>query len=349
MPSSIAHYAVGAALLAVVGLRGRQLALGALIALVPDLDLVTAIPWALAAPHLPLGADALVQGAYLFGHRGLSHTFLMALIVAGLVWVATRSRRWSILTGVMWASHVALDTVSPWPTTPYWPFSTVKLHTPVVTGLDPILTLVSAATMLALIAPLIAERWGRATAATTADLSRLADRWGHRLAYASLAAVLFNVAWLGAVAAVNDVPFEDTYSANVPRTVTVLPDGDAWQLERRWAPWDDPTVERIPKAANRTFGPGAEEALATAKCTIDDLGPYSPIDDPIWVARPGEEGLVVEAIDLVRNATDTGSPRLLFTFSNGTLLGVDMTGEGGEDAWFRVAVPDPVVEAARCP
>lgn len=346
MPSTLAHYAVAAAVLAAVGLRGRTLAVGSLWAIVPDLDIVTAAPWLLAAPELPLDADALVTGAYVFGHRGLSHTFLAAVLAAGVAWAWTSRRRWAAYAGLAWTSHVLLDAVSPWPTTPYWPVSTAELHAPLVTGLDPLMTLLSVAAIVALAGPWVADRWSRVPGAPD-TWQRIRARWGHRLAVASLAAVAVNAAWLGAVAATSDATFEQTYSANLPRTVTVVPDDDAWRVDTYWLPGLDTGSERIPEVRFQGPAPGARAAVETARCTLDGLGPYSPVSDPVWLVRRGRGGTVVEAVDLVRNATGTGSPRLLFTFLEDRLT-VTMTGEEGRGSWFELRVPQAVVEAARC-
>lgn len=347
VPSSLAHYAVSAGILAAIGLRGRTLAIAALWAVVPDLDILTAVPWSLVGPELGLGADGLVTGQYLFGHRGLSHTFLMAGLVAVGVAAWTRRAKPALVAGLAWGSHVLLDALSPWPTTPYWPFSSAKVHVPIVTGLDPILTLVSAAAIVALLGPLARARWSSIPGAL--DRWREArSRWGHRLAAASVAAVLVNVAWLGAVAATHEADLSETYSANVPRTVTVVPTVDGWVRETHWFPGTSSGSEVIPEVDNRSAYPDVQPALASARCTIEELGPYNPVDDPIWVVRPGEEGLTIEALDLVRNATGSGSPRLIFTFDNGTVDQVTLTGEQGEDSWLRLPVPGPVVEAARC-
>lgn len=344
----MAHYAVAAALLAAFGLRRRELALGALWAVIPDLDVATAIPWTLAAPQLPLSADALVTGAYLFGHRGLSHTLLAAALAAAVAWAWTRQARWGLFAGLVWASHVVLDAVSPWPTTPYWPLSDATVHAPIVTGLDPIMTVASLAAIAALAAPFVAGRWESLGEARADRWRRFGHRWGHRFAYATLGAVLLNVAWLGAVAAGSGTSFSNTYSANVPRTVTVVPDGDAYEVGLRWSPWDAPETQRIPMAANRTQGLPGAEAIEQARCMLPGLGPYATVDKPVWIARPGREGVTVEAVDLLRNATSSGGPRLAFTFDDGRIERVATTGGNGDEGWFSVGVPQPVVEAARC-
>lgn len=347
VPNTVAHVAVAAGALALVGLRGRELALGSLWAAVPDLDVVTAIPWALAAPHLPLDADALFLGAHLFGHRGISHTFLAAALAGAGVYLVRR--RWgpALVAGGAWASHILLDAVSPWPVAAFWPLSDVLLNHPLVTGLDPIMTTVSLAALAVLLLPLLAARWDRVPWGVD-WLRRLRARHGHRLAVLSLATVALNAAWLGAVATAAGVPFGAVASANVPRTVAITPADDGWRVTERWLPGTEGQTRVVPEVRNRSLSPHAGQALATARCTLPNLGPYATVHGAVWEIRPGEQGLVVEAIDLSRNATGSGGPRLMFTFVDGRLASVQTTGERGEDDWFRIRVPDPVVEVARC-
>lgn len=345
----MAHYAVAAAVLAAAGLRHREMALGALWAVAPDLDVVTAIPWTLSAPHLGLDADALITGAYLFGHRGFSHTLLAAVLAGAAVWAITRKRRWGWIAAGAWTSHVALDTVSPWSTTPWWPISTTEVHAPVVTTLDPLLTIVSVAAIVAIAGPAVARRVDRVPEAATRWLSSARDRYARPLAYATIGVLLVNTAWLGAVAAGAQAPFSGTYSANLPRTVTAVEDGERWEVIQRWAPFTEGRARHVETVIDRVGGQAGEDALATARCTLPGLGPYSPIDQPIWVVRAADDGLRVEAIDLLRNATESGSPRLVFTVVGGTVQRVEMTGEDGPDGWLEIEIPQPVVEAARCP
>lgn len=345
----MAHYAVAAAVLAAAGLRGRELVLGAAWAIVPDLDVVTAVPWTLAAPRLDLSADVLIQGAYLFGHRGFSHTVLAALLTGGGVWAVTRERRWGFVAGGAWASHVVLDGLSPWSITPWWPVSTAELHLPIVTTLDPLLTTVSVAAMVAIAGPYLARRIERVPDGVTRWLSSTGTRYARPLAFASAGVLLVNAAWLGAVAVGASAPFSGTYSSNLPRTTTVVDAGDAWEVTHRWAPFTEGQSRNVEKVLDRVGGQAGQEALATARCTLPGLGPYSPVDRPIWVVRAADDGLRVEAIDLVRNATESGSPRLVFTVVDGTVERVEMTGEDGPDGWLMIQVPEAVVEAARCP
>lgn len=346
MTSTLGHYAVAAALLALLGCARRTVALGGLFAAAPDLDVLTAIPWTLAAPALPLDADTLLLGAHLFGHRGLSHTLLAAGLAALVTGLAVRSLRWAGVAGLAWASHVALDAFTPWPLAPLWPFSSLEVRYPIVTTLDPLLTLVSVAALVALLGPLVVDRYPIGSMARRERLTAFGHAWGRRLALASLAVLALHVAWLGGVAAAQDVPLSATHSANLPRTATVLDTDGGFEVQHRWSPFDDGETRHVAERQNRTARGNATQAMDAVACALPGLGPYGDVADPTLIARPATEGLIVEARDVVRNAT-TGGPHLQFHVVDGEILEAQTTREGQRD-WFRIGIPAPVLEAAAC-
>lgn len=340
------HYAVAAALLALLGCARRTVALGGLFAVLPDLDVLTAVPWALSASWLPLDADALVLGAHLFGHRGLSHTFLAAGLAAVAAGLLARSLRWAGVAGLAWASHVALDAFTPWPLAPFWPFSSLEFRYPMVTTLDPVLSIVSVAALVALLGPMLVDRYPLGPSTWRHRLRAFGHAWGRRLAVASLGVLALHVAWLGGVALAQDVPFAATHSANLPRTATVLDTDEGFEVQHRFSPFDDGEIRVVPDRQNRTATGNATRAMDAVACTLPNLGPYGEVRDPTLIARPAGEGLIVEARDVVRNAT-TGGPHLQFHVVDGEVVDAYTTREGQRD-WFRVSVPAAVLEAARC-
>ena len=106
MPSVFSHAIVGSTLVA-CGLprpRATLVALGAALAVVPDLDVVgLAFGWGLDHP---------------LGHRGLSHSLITAVTLAGLGTLACRprpvERRWRIwlVLAAAAASHGVLDAMT---------------------------------------------------------------------------------------------------------------------------------------------------------------------------------------------------------------------------------------------
>ncbi len=357
VPSSLAHYAIAAGVLTVLGFKGRKRSLGALWAIAPDLDVLTAIPWTVAAPHAPLGADSLIALGYIFGHRGLSHTLLAALLAAGAVWLWTRSRGWTLAAGIAWASHFALDALSPWPIQPFWPVSTVELQAPLVTTLDPLLTAASLLAMAALLGPLAANRWSWWSPQRRRRFQGWGDRWATpAVALAGVAIVLGGLN-LGATALAQDVSLAEVRPANMPRTTTVVETDQGWTITTRWAPWTDGSTTRILRLQDETNGTIPPDQIRAsvdqAACTLEGLGPYAPITEQAWVAilEDREDGgeLALEAFNPVREAMEPGGPRLLVNFADGEVASVALV--GGEDrlAWLSVTVPQAVVEAAACP
>jgi len=347
VPSPMAHYAVAAAVLLLLGAGRREAALGATFALVPDLDALTAIPWAIAAPHVPLDGGTLVFLGDLLGHRGFSHTFGAALLAALGAGLATRRARWALLAGGAWSTHVLLDLFTAWPIVPFWPVSDVQARIPLVTTLDPALALVSTATLVALLGPVLAERVRRLPERVRGLLERVPEAWGPRLAAASLAVLAVHPVWIGAVAASSpDAGFGDTASANLPRTATVVEEGDTWRVDYRWAPGVEAGGYAVPDRANRTATGNATQAMDAVDCTLDHLGPYGVVDEASLVARPGGEGLHVDARDVLRNATRSG-PHMVFHVVDGEVVDA-WTSREGQDA-FTIHVPEPVLEAAPCP
>lgn len=106
MPSVFSHAIVGSALVACGVSRPRAglVALGAALAVVPDLDVVgLAFGWGLDHP---------------LGHRGLSHSLLAAAVLAAVTMLAVRSRpaesRWRLwlVLALAAASHGLLDALT---------------------------------------------------------------------------------------------------------------------------------------------------------------------------------------------------------------------------------------------
>lgn len=345
----MAHYALGAAGLDTLGVPRRRLALVSLWAAAADLDAIPALVWTLLAPHLPLGADALRTGAHLFGHRGLSHTFTLALVVGVAVWALTRSRRSGLAAGGLWAGHVVLDAITEWPTRPLWPLTDAVFQWPLVTTVDPLLTVTSLAATVALLGPVLADALGWPGTRRRARLDRWSRRWGSRLVYASLGAIAFSASIVGAADLLHDEA--TVLPANAPRTASLdRPAGadvDAWTVTTRWLPGLNGEARQVPYVANRTNATPAG-LVSTAECALERMGPFAPVEHAVWTIRKGEPGWVVSGSDLIRNATG-GGPQVHVAVVDGAVHEAWITDEEDPTSRFRVPLPSVLWEEEPCP
>lgn len=349
MPNSLAHYAIAAAGLKPLGVQRRELALASLWSVAPDLDVIPAVAWSLAAPHVPVSSDMLLVGAHLFSHRGFSHTFSAALLVAGLVWWIV-DRRQGLLAGLAWAIHVGADMLTTWSTRPFWPVSDLSVQFPLVTGVDPLLTIVSAGTVVALLGPLLAARLEWPGAGKRASFERWGRRWGQPLAYASIGAIALStltVAW-GMTAS----PDATVLPGHTPITVGLdeVPEAqtEAWNVTTRWLPMQEGTTRQIPYVANMSEQAPSDIAQA-GECALEALGPYAPIDDPFWELSVHEVGWSLIGRDLVRNATGTGGGALQVLIEDGQPRRAWVFGGDAKDPRFRLQLPSVLLEDAACP
>jgi membrane-bound metal-dependent hydrolase YbcI (DUF457 family) len=347
VPSPLAHYAFAALSLRAVGFQRRELALVPLWAIVPDLDVLTALLWMLAGPNAPIGADALRTGAHLFGHRGFSHTFLAAILAAGIAW-GIKHRRAGVGVGVAWAGHVVLDTVTTWPTRPFWPVSNVEWHVPIVTTLDPVLTLASAAVTVTVLGPLVLEKLAWPDPAKRQAWTSRARQLQEPVMASVLGALVLAAATAGTAGLLAG---ETAFPAHTPRTVTVDPapstSPDTYNATTRWVPWAQGTTEPVPRVDDRA-NRSSQVPVDALECTIDALGPYSTVETPVFRVTQDGQDTVVGAQDLMRNATGTGGPWTWFELDNATIQEAWITGDDGRGSWLAYPIPQRVVEDASC-
>lgn len=345
----MAHYALGAAGLSLFDVPRRKLALASLWAAGADLDAVPALLWTVLAPNLDLGADALRTGAHVFGHRGLSHTFTAALLVGLAVWAFTRRRRAGLVAGGLWASHVVVDMITEWPTRPCWPLTDATVQLPLVTTVDPLLTLASTAAVVALLGPAVADGLGWPGDELRARFGRWGRRWGRALLYTTVGAVVFSASMVSATGLLHDGAL--VLPAHAPRTVDLDRPADAeveaWNVTTRWLPGLDGSAREVPYVANRTHAT-PPDLVGTAECTLEKLGPFAPVEHPVWSVRRGEDGWVASGGDLLRNVTG-GGPKVHVAVANGTVQDAWVSrGEADSDG-FRVGLPSALWEDQPCP
>jgi hypothetical protein len=119
MPLPPAHFLVGAAA-AEIGRTGSSLPpkrvwlVGGIFGLLPDMD---------KGVGILLGVGSAYQGVF-------THSFVAVLLVAGSVWLAS-GRRWALIAGLAYASHLIADVMEDRTGTsvqPFWPFTDRTLH-----------------------------------------------------------------------------------------------------------------------------------------------------------------------------------------------------------------------------
>lgn len=147
---TLTHIALGAVVGEVVGGKslGRKAAIaGALIALLPDLDVAV-------QPFLSSAASMLF-------HRGITHSFLIWLIVSPIIgyiiwrfYRSTPTRTWVMVSMAAWFSHIFIDGFNSYGTAWFLPFSQYRVAGGSIAVVDIFLTL----PLLAFLVVLILQR-----------------------------------------------------------------------------------------------------------------------------------------------------------------------------------------------
>lgn len=120
---TLTHMALGAAVGEVVGgkMLGRKAAVaGAIVAILPDLDVAV-------QPFLSSAASMLF-------HRGITHSFIVWLVVAPLVgyfiwrfYRKTPMQKWILVSLAAWFSHILIDGFNSYGTAWFLPFSSYRV------------------------------------------------------------------------------------------------------------------------------------------------------------------------------------------------------------------------------
>lgn len=345
----MAHYALGATCLRGIGLDREELGLASLWAVAPDLDAIPAVVWTFLAPRLDVGPQTLATAGHLLGHRGFSHTFLAAAVVALAVLAVTRRAKPTLVAGTAWGAHVIFDAITEWPTRPLWPFSTDAWHVPLFTVLDPLVTVVSVGAVVGLLGPPVLERLGWPAPRVRDRLEDWGSRWGAPLAYATLGAVALSAGTVLATAATTDAAA--VLPGPTPRTVALDADPDAdveaWNATSRWLPGTEGTTERIPHVADASNA-SSQPPVEAAECALQRLGPYAPVEHPTWEATREEGAWTLVGRDLIRRTADGGGPRVAVSVEDGRVRDAWLTGDEGPWSGFRVPLPMQLLEGPAC-
>jgi Predicted membrane-bound metal-dependent hydrolases len=136
MVNTLSHLGVGLLLSYSLGLKGRKRLVLLFLSLLPDLDYFTYSIFTLISSSV--GHEARNQLFYLLGHRELTHSVLFAFLVALLIWVKTKDRRFTFGGFQAVFLHVLLDYTTSAKMRLLYPFSTNESALRAIYPFDPI-------------------------------------------------------------------------------------------------------------------------------------------------------------------------------------------------------------------
>jgi inner membrane protein len=136
MVNTLSHLGVGLLLSYALGLKGKKRLVLLFLSLLPDLDYFTYSIFTLISGSV--SHEARNQLFYLLGHRELTHSILFAFLVALLIWVKTKDRRFTFGGFQAVFLHILLDYTTSAKMRPFYPFSTNESALRAIYPFDPI-------------------------------------------------------------------------------------------------------------------------------------------------------------------------------------------------------------------
>jgi len=136
MVNTLSHLGVGLLLSYALGLKGKKRLVLLFLSLLPDLDYFTYSIFTLISSSV--SHEARNQLFYLLGHRELTHSILFAFLVALLIWVKTKDRRFTFGGFQAVFLHILLDYTTSAKMRPFYPFSTNESALRAIYPFDPI-------------------------------------------------------------------------------------------------------------------------------------------------------------------------------------------------------------------
>ncbi len=143
MPAIQVHYAFGLMLAYFLGYRGKSNMKISIFSLAPDFDILLSIPFMIILSFVNVNHSTYVWLNFLFAHRGISHTFLMVLVIMGIVYLITRNRKTVINAGILMLSHLILDYTITWELKPLAPFYMGRMESGTVEFMDPVINILT--------------------------------------------------------------------------------------------------------------------------------------------------------------------------------------------------------------
>jgi len=121
--------------------RGKQHLKMSIYSVLPDADVFLNIPFMLILTFTRVDHETYMWLNYLFGHRGISHSLLIILIVMGVVFLVVRNRRTMINAGILMLLHLALDYTIAWELKLFSPFYMGRFESATVEFMDPVINI----------------------------------------------------------------------------------------------------------------------------------------------------------------------------------------------------------------
>jgi len=122
MVNSLSHLGIGFLIALALGFKGKKRNALGFLAVLPDLDFIPYILFALISGSV--SHEARNQLFYLLGHREFLHSILFILLVTLFIWFKTKDRLFTAAGFAAIFSHVYLDYSTSWKMRPFYPFST---------------------------------------------------------------------------------------------------------------------------------------------------------------------------------------------------------------------------------
>lgn len=140
MVNTLSHLGVGLLIALALGFKGKKRNTLAFLAILPDLDFVPYILFALVSNSV--SHETRNQLFYLLGHRELMHSILFILLVTLFIWLKTKDRLFTTAGFAAIFSHSYLDYATSWKMRPLYPFSTDASIMGAVYFFDPLANLI---------------------------------------------------------------------------------------------------------------------------------------------------------------------------------------------------------------
>ncbi len=140
MVNTLSHLGIGFLIAFALGFKGKERNVLAFLAVLPDLDFIPYLLFALIGGSV--SHEARNQLFYLLGHREFMHSILFILLVTLLIWLKTKDRLFTAAGFAAIVSHVYLDYATAWKMRPFYPFSTETSTLGAVYFFDPLANLI---------------------------------------------------------------------------------------------------------------------------------------------------------------------------------------------------------------